>query len=509
VLLLLLVVALAVGCTAPSEWWHNGFKVGPNYRRPAFPAGEAWIDQHEPRLQLGPEDPCHWWQVFGDPQLDVLVEYAYADNLTLRIAATRILEARAIRGVAHGNLFPQSQFATAQYQRIARSANVDTGFPGRYYDDWLVSGTLSWELDFWGRYRRAVEAAQAELDASVEGYDDVLVVLVADVAGAYIEYRSFQQRLALAKNSIDLQSGILKVAQNRFQGGETGQLDVEQAQANLAQTRALIPELQVGLRQASNRLCVLLGRPPVDLSADLGERPMPVAPASVVVGVPGDLLRRRPDVRRAEREVAAASARIGVAQAEFYPSVTVLGTVGVEAGTLSELFSSGSLFGNIGPQVRWNILNYGRLLNNLRVQDARFQNAALTYQETMLQANLEAENAIIAFLQAHEQVRHLQMAVDSARRSEEIVLVQYREGVADYNRVFNIQVLVVQQQDLLARAQRDLLLSLIEVYRSMGGGWEVRLISDGTPGQLPHGGPLLPEEVLPPNPNTRGSAAKE
>jgi outer membrane protein TolC len=266
----------------------------------------------------------------------------------------------------------------------------------------------------------------------------------------------------------------------------------------LEETEALIPALEIGRRQAANRLCVLMGMPPRDLDAILGAGSgIPVTPTDVVVGVPADLVRRRPDVRRAERLVAAQSARIGVAMSDLYPHFSVLGTIGVEAENFGDLFKSGSMIGEISPGFRWDILNYGRLVNNVRVQDARFQELAYAYQDQVLVAGQEAEDAIISFLKSQEQARHLAASVIAAGRTVEITNEQYNQGAIDFTSVFVFQENLTDQQDEFAIAQGDIALSLIAVYRALGGGWQIRLGGGETPVPLSEPAELPDLEEIP------------
>jgi NodT family efflux transporter outer membrane factor (OMF) lipoprotein len=304
----------------------------------------------------------------------------------------------------------------------------------------------------------------------------VLVVLLADVASNYVQYRTFQQRIVYAKANVDIQRQSFQLATDKFESGATIERDTHQARQILEETEALIPALEIGQRLAANRLCVLLGIPPTDLDAILGAGSgVPVTPKEVVVGVPADLVRRRPDVRRAERLVAAQSARIGVAMSDLYPHFTVLGTIGVQAEDFDDLFRSGSMIGEISPGFRWDILNYGRLVNNVRVQDALFQELAYAYQDQVLIAGREAEDAIVAFLKSQEQTEHLAASVTAATRTVEITNDQYSEGAIDFTAVFVFQENLTESQDQLAVAQGDIALSLIEVYRALGGGWQIRL----------------------------------
>ena len=311
VLLLLAAAALCCGCAPLQNWLHNGLKVGPEYLRPATPVAQEWIDFNEPRVISDAHGVDHaaWWRTFGDPVMDNLVNVAYYENLPLRVAGLRVLEAQAQRAIAAGLFFPQTQQAFGNYQRIqiskaGSSIGIDpNGLPiPRAFDNWTSGFNVGWELDVWGKFRRNLESAEANLDASVENYDDVLVCLIADTATAYVEMRNFQQRLDYARDNVKSQMGSLEIADARFRAGATSKLDVTQAHANVGQTKALIPILESGLRQANNRLCVLLGTPPRDLRPELGSGPIPSAPADVVVGIPAELLRRRPDIREAERE---------------------------------------------------------------------------------------------------------------------------------------------------------------------------------------------------------------
>jgi NodT family efflux transporter outer membrane factor (OMF) lipoprotein len=478
----LLAVVLVPGCCwVPGgrcrDWWCNGWKVGPNYSRPAAPVASTWIDYADPRVKSEEQQLSQWWTIFNDATLDALIQTAYQQNLTLRTAGARILAARAQLGIATGNLFPQSQSAFADYARVKLSQNVANPPAIAWFSDWDAGLSASWELDFWGRYRRAIEAADAELDASVEDYDDVLVVLLSDVAANYVQYRTFEQRLTYARANVEIQQKSYQLATDKFEGGATTERDTHQARQVLEQTEALIPFLEIGKRQAANRLCVLLGMPPTDLEAMLGAGTgVPVTPADVVVGVPADLIRRRPDVRRAERQVAAQSARIGVAVSDLFPHFSLVGTIGVEAEQFGDLFRTpGSMIGEISPGVRWDILNYGRLVNNVRVQDARFQELAYAYQDRILNAGREVEDAMIVFLRSQEQAQHLSGSVDAAVRTVEITKEQYTQGEVDYTPVFLFESILTEQQDQLAVAQGDIALGLIAVYRALGGGWQIRL----------------------------------
>ena len=496
-----ILLAGSLGCTSLREYVNNGFKVGPNYTRPPAPVAPDWIDSNDVRLETGPETTTCWWGVFDDRTLDALIVNSARQNLTLREAGCRVLQARAARAIAAGNLFPQQQQFVGAYSRNVLSRSFfNVPFMPTYFDLWYSGFNLSWELDFWGRFRRAVEAADADLDASVGTYDHVLVTLLGDVATTYIEIRTLQRRVELARRNVQLQRETHTIARARFRGGQVSELDADQAASVLAQTEATIPQLEMQIRQASNRLCVLLGIPARDLEPILGRGPIPVAPAEVAVGIPAHLLRRRPDVRRAEREVAGQSAQVGVATAELYPHIGINGTIGLLSRDFSDLFNGDSTIGGVGPLFRWNILNYGRLLNNIRRQDALLAQRIVAYQQAVLQANAEVENGLTRFLHAQQRARFLAVSVDAAQRAATAVLAQYRSGLTDFNRVSLVEQNLVQQQDLLAQAQGEIALGLVEVYRALGGGWQIRLQQLPCPVPIPKPQPdesEPPAEVIP------------
>jgi NodT family efflux transporter outer membrane factor (OMF) lipoprotein len=505
-LLVMFLLALSTGCTSCREYFANGFKVGPNYCTPAAPVAQQWLDQGNPAISDGQMQNAAWWQTFNDPVLNSLISSAYRQNLSLRVAGLRILEARAQRAVVAGNLFPQTQEAFGDYSRIKLSKNGPSGAsPDLHFNEWALGGNLAWELDFWGRFRRAIEAADANLDASVENYDDVLVLLLSEVAQSYADVRIAEQRLTYAKQNVDIQRGSLRLAKERLRHGATTELDVTQGTSNLEQTDATIPPLEAARRQAVNQLCILMGMPPQNLDEALAAHSgIPKASSQLAIGVPAELLRRRPDVRKAEREVAAQSALIGVATSELYPHFSINGTIYLDAMSAKDLFNADSVAGAVGPSFRWNILNYGRLLNGVRVQEARFQQLAVQYQNIVLKANAEAENAIIALLKAQQQVQSLTRCAVASQQSVQLVSSQYEGGIVDFNRVFTVQQTLTQQQDQLAVAEGSVAQYLIQLYRALGGGWQVRLNEAAMQAvapveRLPSPAPPLPQQApLPP-----------
>jgi NodT family efflux transporter outer membrane factor (OMF) lipoprotein len=484
------------GCPSFSDYFRHGCKVGPEYSPAKAAVAPQWIDAADPRVRSHAADLSRWWRVFNDPTLDDLVAHAYNQNLNLQEYATRILQARAQLGIAKGEVFPQAQNASGGYSREAVS-------PAQFGDNWNLGFNLAWELDFWGLYRRQVLSAKAQLEGSVENYDAVLVTLLADTAQYYVTLRQTQELIELAQENVKLQREVLKTIQVRFDDGAIGRLDVYQQQSTLAETEAAIPALEISLRQTQDRLCTLLG--------------IPEAPRHVVAGIPAELLRRRPDVRSAERAAAAQAEQIGIAQAAFYPQISITGTLGYSAVSASRLFTPAALNASVGPSFTWNLLNYGRISNNVLLQDAQFQQTLLDYRTAVLTANQEAEDGLISFLKSQEQARILTESLGAAAKAFQIGLNQYREGTIDFNRLATLETNLVQQQDQQAQVRGQIALGLIQVYRALGGGWEYRLdratatelpqpgtAPSGTANVVPTGNPAIltsnrePQGPLPP-----------
>ncbi len=483
-LVLLILSLLTAGCA----------KVGPDYQRPETNVSQTWLDAGDKRVKTETADYRNWWKVFKDPVLDHLVDTAYHENLNLRIAGVRVLEARAQLGIATGQLYPQTQQATGSVQKQRQSAGLPLGgvspkgFGGLSLWESQVGLTASWEIDFWGKFRRAIESADASLLASVANYDSTLVSLTASVANFYISIRTLERRLNIAHQNVETQRESLKIAQARFEGGTTSQRDVEQAKTVLASTQATIPVLQTQLRQAKDALSVLLGFPPSRLTDELGSKAamIPAPPPQVVVGIPAELLRRRPDVLAAEYAAAAQCSQIGVSKAQLYPAFSLVGNFGmlssdVGHNALGNLFNWRNRSGAIGPSVQWNILNYGQITNLVRVQDARFQELLIAYQNAVLSAPQDVEDNLVAFLKTPEQAKFLEESADAALNSLSLAVIQYREGITDFTTVLTAQQNLLSAQDSLASAQGNISSSLVGVYRALGGGWEIREGQDFVP----------------------------
>ncbi len=443
------VVAAALclsGCTSFSDYFHHGFKVGPEYSPAKAAVAPGWIEAADIRVRSHAADLSRWWCVFNDPVLNDLVYHAYNQNINLKEFGTRILQARYQLAIAKGEIFPQTQDTGGNYSRQATAGyELYPGAP-QFSDQWNFGFNLAWELDFWGQFRRAVLSSRAQLDASVDNYDAVLVTLLSDVSQYYAQMRQYQEQIELTRRNVKLQRDVLQVIQARLAVGTVTALDVAQQQTQLSQIESQIPVFEIQLRQSQDQLCTLLGIPPSDLQARLGQRPIPTAPREVVVGIPAQLLERRPDIRAAERNAAAQAQQIGIAQANLYPHISITGTLGYSAQNASQLFTHSAFAGSVGPSFQWNVLNYGRLANNVRLQDAKFQQSLLDYRTAVLTADQEAEDGLVSFLRSQEQTRILTEAVVAADEAFQIVLNQYRVGAVDFNRLAIIETNLVTAQ---------------------------------------------------------------
>ena len=473
-----------------------GCMIGPNYQRPKVSVSQSFGEAGDPRLSAEQTNYRDWWKAFNDPVLDRLIARAYQDNLTLQQAGVKVLEARAQLGITVGEIFPQTQQAigSVQYNRTSdrapTAAFFNNGGGSVAYWQSTIGAQASWELDFWGRIRRNIQSADASLLATLADYDSTLVTLTADVANTYIALRTAEERIRIALENIDIQEQTLKIVEARFTYGTVTQLDVEQARTVLFNTRATLPVFETQRRQARDALSVLLGMAPNDLGDLLaGPSAIPASPPLVIVGIPADLLRRRPDIRSAELQAVAQSAQIGVAKGELLPAFSLIGNLvflSTDLGTfrLSDMFRWGSRQVQIGPSVQWNILNYGQITNNVRVQDARFQQRLLAYRQTVLAAQQDVEDNLASFLRNQDRADLLAKSVKSSRSAVDLAVLQYREGVTDFTTVLTVQQTLLTQQDTLASTLGTISTSLVGVYRALGGGWEVREGEDIVPAEI-------------------------
>ena len=445
-----------------------GCTLGPAYHPPVAPVADSWIESGNTEINANaPVAPAWWEQAFSDPLLDELVAVALEQNLSLRSATLRMMQSQQLLAIAVGNQFPQVQQLNGSAARFKENNLI--------LESYDIGFNLSWELDMWGRFRGEVRSAAASMEASVAAYDGVLVSLVAQVAQVYVQIRTTQSRLEVARQNIRLQSQSLHIARAKANAGEVSDLDAEQAESLLYNTKAIVPSLESTLQQLKNSLAVLLGRTPYSLGGllDAGAA-IPTVPPQVAVGMPQDLLRQRPDIRVAERLLAAQGAQIGVARAELYPSFSIAGAIGSQAADIDRLFEGESETWSIAGGFAWNLFNYGRLRSNVRLQDARFQQLLEDYRQTVLEAQADAENAIVAYLKSHQQLALIERAAAASRRSVELSTAQYTNGLVGFNTVINTLTSDADQQDQLAQSRGAVAANLVQVYRALGGGWEVR-----------------------------------
>ena len=462
----------------------TGCAVGPDFAPPVAPVADHWLEWRNKSLQSGPEEYRDWWGVFHDPILDRLIDIAYSQNLTLLSAGTKVLQARAELGVAIGEFFPQKQQAVGAvtYNLLSQAnpaANPTTGIVNFWAD--AIGVKAAWELDFWGKFRRGVESADSAYLASIASYDDVLVTLLGDVATTYTGIRTLEKQIAIARDNIVKQQGILTIARDRYKGGAATMLDVYQAENVLGATQATVPQLTIQLQKGLNALRVQLGIAPEPLGFLLarGTGQIPVAPQKVVVGVPADLLRRRPDIRTAELRAAAQSAQIGVAEADLYPAISITGSFGgiannVGGHNLLQVFQPIGRSFSVGPAFQWNLLNYGQITNNVRLQDATLQQYLVDYQNTVLKAQQEVENGISSFLLSRVQAEYLRRSVVAASGALHIATLEYQQGTRDFTTVLTAEQNLYQAQNNLVVAMGNISTGLVSVFRALGGGWQIR-----------------------------------
>jgi multidrug efflux system outer membrane protein len=452
--------------------------VGTDHTPPEPALAPAWREQRTAGLADGGEELARWWTKLGDPMLASLVERSISGSLELREALLRIEEARALRGVARADLYPALS-GRASYERQSPSDNTPNGafIPSSSF--YTAALDASWEIDLWGRVRRSIEAAGAELEGSIEEARAVAVSISAETALAYVELRAFQRRLDIARTNLSLQEQTLALVRTRFEAGLVTERDVAQASTNVETTRSFLPELEIGLRVSENRLAVLLGLSPGALGEELAAAlPIPRPPLSIAVGVPADLLRRRADLRRAERLLAAEVARVGVAEGDLLPRLAVLGSLGLSTTNSGTLFEDDSAFYSIGPSLRWSLFEGGRLKNRLRAQEARAEQALVAWERTLLTALEEAENAMTSFVRGQDRRTALEAAATQAKLAVELAKTQYEEGLSDFQTVLDSERALAALEDELARSDAGITLSAIALYRALGGGFEKGPIHD-------------------------------
>jgi len=464
-----------------------GCKVGPDYQPPhtTLPSQFSELSAAtRPTTQAAvmdqpPIDLNQWWKTFNDPTLNHLVDRAINNNLDLKLATARFYEARAQRGIQIAGLFPTAN-AQGAYTRTRGSGSTlqgqqsaEFGFP-LVTDDYNAGFDASWEIDVFGGQRRNVEAATADVYAAGEDRRDVLVSLLAEVALNYIELRGEQHTLEITNNNLVSQRQTLDLLRSQFDAGSIPYLNVAQQEAEVATTEANVPTLEAQIRQNIHHLGTLLGVDPGALSAELTPHdPVPLGPAAIPPGLPGDLLRRRADVRRAERQLAAATARIGVATADLYPKFAINGSVGLESDLLHRWFDWSSRYYSFGPSVQWQILDFGRIRSNINVNEARAQEAYFTYQKAVLQSLEAVDTALVNYNREQVRWQALSQAVASNQKAFSLADELYRKGATSYLQVLDVQRNLFAAQDALTRSEQQVALNLVALYKALGGGWDV------------------------------------
>lgn len=452
-------------------------KVGPDYVPPETKMPDLWYQELSAGLESGESAHQTWWVTFGDPILDGLIMRAGNGNLSLKNALSRIEQARALRGRAASGWYPQLD----AIGDITRSKTSEGVLPGDLPIDGLGgTNTLyragfdaAWEIDVWGRIGRGVEATDASIEASVENYRDIMVGLFAEVAINYFELRALQERIQYARVNVKSQRGMVTLTQDRLDAEIAPELDVRQAELNLYTTEAVIPQFQADLLRTINRIGVLLGEEPGKLREELiSPQQVPDPPEEVVVGLPANLLRQRPDIRRAERELAAQTALIGMETAEFYPKFTLFGSLTQESIGTSDFFDSGSTAWSLMPGIRWNIFSAGRIRANVNIAEARTEQALIAYEATVLLALEEVENALVGYQQERLRRDLLRKSVKAGEKSVELAETLYRTGVTDFQNVLDMQRSRAEQQDRLAQSEGLVVQYLVSLYKALGGGWK-------------------------------------
>ena len=477
--------AIILGITA-STAFSGCSLIGPDFTPPPVQSENQWMTAQQDGVKSDPSELAQWWIKLNDPVLNQLIQKAYEHNLSLRTLGLRVLEAKARLAQSVGDLYPQQQALGGDFMYNRTSEHNAAGI-GATASQAQFGFSAAWEIDFWGKIRRAIEAQDTALLNSAAAYDAGLVSLLGKTASTYVLIRTTETQLQIARDNVAIQKESMKIAEARFHGGLTGERDYQQALTQLRATEATIPTLEKSLEQQKHALSLLLGEPPGQIDAILASaKGIPTSPENIAAGIPAELIRRRPDIRAAEFAAASECAKIGVAKGDLYPAFSISGTFGFlssdqNGNSIGDIVEWKSRTGSVGPSFNWNVLNYGQLSNAVRAQDARFQQAITDYQNTVLTAQADVEDSLVAFIKAKAQVDTLTKAVDAARATVHLSVLQYDGGVTDYTTVITAQQNLLQEQDQLAQAQGAVPSALIAVYQSLGGGWEIREGHDFVP----------------------------
>ncbi len=448
--------------------------VGPDYEEPEIETPDAWHQALAEGMAAGTPDLVRWWESLDDPTLATLIQRAADGNPTLKETVARIEEAQAFRQVAAGERFPDVNLGGG----ISRSRTSDVLIPptvgfSRYNTFYEYGPNVAWEADFWGRIRQSIEAADAEVESSLESYRDALVLLYAQVALTYTDVRTLQERISFTEGNIQTQRDALGLVQDRNRAGLASDLEVHQAELNLYRTEAFLPSLRAALTASINQLSILLGDSPGALHAQMSaSADIPRPDSDLLVGVPGDLIRRRPDIRAVERALAAQTARIGVATADLYPRFTIQGDFTILATDTDDLTDWQDRRWSIGGFFDWNLFDGGRVRGVIDIEDARTEQLLYRYEQTVLSALEEVETAMSDFTQEQQRRRALDQSATAAQRSVELVLILYRTGLTDFQNVLDMQRSLFEQQDQFADSDGKVTRDLIRIYAALGGGWD-------------------------------------
>lgn len=460
--------------------------VGPDYKEPPKRVAHHWAKKNNSIKETPPHDTT-WWEVFHDDNLKHLICTGYSHNISLQSAGVRVLQARSQLAQSVGQLYPQQQamIGNYTYNRIGGSS-LQTVLPSSF-DTALLGFTATWELDFWGKYRRAIQSNDAAFLASLAAYDNAIVTLTADIAGSYIKIRTNEALYKVTEENIKVQTIGLRIAKSRYNAGQASLIDVEQAQTELAETQARLPTISNDIQHNKDALAVLLGLVPTDIDKFIKPKvKIPKAPAHIAVGIPKESLARRPDIYQARMEAISQLALIGATKANLFPSFSLTGTFAFTSNnignnSISDLFNWSNRFVTAGPTLNWPILNYGQITNAVRTQDAVFQQALLKYINLVLQAQQEVQDNISSYIEAKNAEKYLVIADVAAIKATKLTLVRYREGETDFTPVLDALQQQLRVQTSLTKTQGDIPLAVIALYRSLGGGWQIRNGNDIVP----------------------------
>lgn len=464
--------------------------VGPDYKEPKQNIAEGWKTSKSSNVKVAPIQDESWWDSFNDPNLTALIHQGYENNLNIRSAGARVLQARAQLAQSVGKLYPQQQGMSGNYtyQKIG-GGELEFLLPPKF-STVALGFNSSWEIDFWGKYRRAIQANDANFLASFAAYDNALISLTGDIANTYISLRTDEELIKVTEQNIQLQKSSLAIAESQYRAGQTSMQDVEQARTELAETTATMPGYVADLQHQKDILAVLQGTTPDQVDDLLTKgRGIPQAPGTVAVGIPCEAMSRRPDVFQARMEAVAQSAAIGVAKANLFPALSLSGafafsSTNINNSSLSSLFNPANRSYSVGPSFVWPLLNYGQITNAVRAQDAAFEQALLQYQSVILKAQQEVQDNITRYIESQKAQSSLESANHSATNSTRIALIRYKEGETDYTTLLDVERQELQVQISLTNARGEVSQSLVALYRALGGGWQIRDGNDIVPEQV-------------------------